>query len=217
MQFQNGSITRRNVSIKLLPGNVDFEVEEKFETINSSSSSPPLTPVTPLSPKGQTSSMVQEETATVKRNKNSFATSSTSSAVSTTESTSATSYSTSLTSSGTTSSISQSTNNRLESIGEIEIILNSNITWFAWYFITNPVLQIAHSVDWVTGDQPVKFSFRFEWIWRNAANRRRGRRHLGGLGCSVSRYSKYYKEFQFLSIKWFTEMFGPKMSANMKT
>ena len=134
MKFQNGSITRRNVSIKLLPGNVDFEVEEKFETVNSSSSSPPLTPVTPLSPKGQTSSMVQEETATVKRNKNSFATSSKSSAVSTTESTSATSYSTSLTSSGTTSSISQPTNNRLESIGEIRIILNSNITLICMIF-----------------------------------------------------------------------------------
>ena len=75
--FKNGSITRRNVSIKLLPGNVDFEVEEKFETINSSSSSPPLTPVTPLSPTmsptGAVSTM--EETATMKRNTSSLVTS----------------------------------------------------------------------------------------------------------------------------------------------
>merc|ERR1712131_467919 len=118
--FMNGSITRRNVSIKLLPGNVDFEVEEKFETINSSSSSPPLTPVTPLSPTHKMSPMVQEETATMKRNTNSVVTSSTSSTSSTTAATSAstsvTSYSTSLTSSGTNSSINQSTSNRLESI-----------------------------------------------------------------------------------------------------
>merc|ERR1712131_119971 len=98
--FMNGSITRRNVSIKLFPGNVDFEVEEKFETINSSSSSPPLTPVTPLSPTHKMSPMLQEETATMKRNTNSVATStsSTSSVTASTSLTSGTSYSTSLTS-----------------------------------------------------------------------------------------------------------------------